>query len=60
MSISRVEQEIQNIKKDFSAIEPVKTSKAEQPEKKGSRSMMLAAVIVVIVAVVVLLVIVLL
>ena len=60
MSIGKVEQEIQNIKKDFSAIEPVKTSKPEQPEKKGSRSMTLAAVIVVIVVVVVLLVIVLL
>jgi len=59
MSIGKIEQEIQSIKKDFSALEPDKTSKTGQPEKKGSRSIALLGVVAIIVIIVVVLVIVL-
>jgi hypothetical protein len=59
MSIRKIEQELQSIKKDFSALEPDKASKNGPPEKKGSRSMALVGVVAVIVVIIVVLVLIL-
>ena len=54
MSIGKIEQEIQNIKKDFSEIVPDKTAKTETSDKKRSYSTVWVALAVIVVAVVVL------
>ena len=58
MSIGRIEQDIQRIKKEFSEISPERGTRAEPvQEKKGSSSILLwaAGIIIILVLVVLLL-----
>jgi hypothetical protein len=56
MSIGRIEQDIQRIKKEFSEISPGRATRAEPVQKKkGSHSIIIwASFVVIIIAVVVL------
>lgn len=50
MSISKIEKDIQEIKKEFSEISPGTTTKAESvQEKKASHSIIVWAVVIVII-----------
>jgi hypothetical protein len=52
MSIDRIEQDIQSIKKEVSEISPGRATRAEPvQEKKGSRSIIIWAVVVIIILV---------